>query len=312
MISQNLQASSCDVRLVGEVAFDWLSGSQAGKVLASVTQAIYLVGGTEELLWLAPESSPMHRRCLKIAAPLPFMQVGAGFRVRDGLLVTGTGPTLDFGRSPVWMEPVFPDGKLVPVGMLGGLVQSAYRQFTAQKESTGWGALIPAVLQMAWGYSAPEGSGAASFLPRNGWPSVKGILEACLAHDFGSVLQHATALVGLGAGLTPSGDDFLGGLFFSIQLLRRAYPEIPDLQTWNDSDFILECKPQTNLISFTLLKDHAQGHGLEPLHRFANSLLAGCPIDQCLPFVNELAGVGHSTGWDILTGFLVGMSVTLT
>jgi hypothetical protein len=124
-------------------------------------------------------------------------------------------------------------------------------------------------------------------------------------------MEHAASLVGLGSGLTPSGDDFLGGLFFAFELLRHIYPEIQELQIWNYSNFIFECKSRTNQISYCLLKDHADGHAMEPLHRFANALLEGRPVDQSLPYARELVSVGHSTGWDLLTGWLAGMTMLI-
>ncbi|MCX6619250.1 MAG: DUF2877 domain-containing protein [Acidobacteria bacterium] len=307
-----MRVSSCKVRSIGEAAFDWLSSGRGGKVLATVTHAVYLLGGQDELLWMAPETSPMHRRCMRVSSPLPRMEAGAGFQVRDGLLVTGTGEALDFGCSPVWKPPVLSKSETITVSGLGGLVRSAYRQLTAQKQPSGWGVLIPAILQVAESQYEPEVAGNGIILPGTVWPAVKGIVLACLAHDFGFALEHGAGLVGLGAGLTPSGDDFLGGLSFSIGILRCAYPEIKDLQTWNYPNYLLRSQSQTNMISFTLLKDHAEGHALEPLHRFANALLTGQPVDQFLPFAGELVAVGHSTGWDLLTGFLAGMSVTFS
>ena len=112
----------------------------------------------------------------------------------------------------------------------------------------------------------------------------------------------------MGEGLTPSGDDFLGGLLFGLQLVRKAYPKTLG-SPWNYSTFIEQCKPRTNRISFTLLKDLADGHALEPLHKFASALFQGQSIDQMLPSAEELIHVGHSTGWDLLTGFMVGMTV---
>jgi hypothetical protein len=309
MMFPDSYAPSCEQTLVGEAAFDWFLTDHEGKVLASVGRAVYLLGEGEELFWLATESSPMHRRCLRIASTLPRMQVGAGFQVRNGCLVTETGQALDFGRSPIWKLPLLPVGTLVPISSLGRLVWSVYRQFTAHKTPSGWGLLIPAILQTADGQAVPEMTGNGIFLPGKAWPAVHGIFQGCLAHDLDRILQHAAGLVGLGAGLTPSGDDFLGGLFFALALARCAYPEILDLQAWDYSNFILDCKSQTNLISYVLLKEHSEGHALEPLHGFANALLAGQPVDRSLPFAGQLAAVGNSTGWDLLTGFLAGMSI---
>lgn len=305
-----MQDSSHEVRLIGEAALDWLSSGHGGKVLANVTHAVYLISEQDELLWLAPETSPMHRRCLRVPSPLPPLEAGTGYWIKDHHLIASSGEALDFGRSPVWMPPVSLDRKSVPVTWLVGLVPYAYHRLIAGQEPRGWGALIPAILQVAGGRPEPDVAGNGIILPGIVWPAVKWIVLSCLAHDFGLVLEHAAGLVGLGEGLTPSGDDFLGGLFFCLELLRSTYPEITDLRTWNYSDFVLGCKSQTNPISLALLKDHAEGHALEPLHHFADDLLAGRPVEQFLPFAGDLAAVGHSTGWDVLTGFLAGMTVS--
>jgi hypothetical protein len=307
MTGSDSETSSYEICRIGQAAYDLLSTSCRGIVLASVTGAIYLLCERDELLWLAPQTSPMHRRCLQVSWPLPPMHVGQSFQVSDSRLVIGTGQALDFVGAPVWKPPVLSPGKAIPLGRLGGIVPSAYQHLAAQEKS-GWGALIPAILQIVNRQAEPEVSGNVFILPGKVWPAVRGILLASLRRDFDPVQRYASALVGLGAGLTPSGDDFLGGLTFASALLCCAYPDIPFLQAWNYTDFILGCESQTNQISFALLKEHSQGQALEPLHRFANALLAGQP-DRALPFAAELAGVGHSTGWDILAGFLVGMSV---
>jgi hypothetical protein len=308
MTGSNSGTLSYEIKMIGEAALDLLSACSSGTVLASVSGAIYLLCEQDELLWLVSQASPMHRRCVRVSSALPRIQVGESFHSRDGRLVTGTGQTLEFADAPVWKPPVLSVGKVIPVSHLGGLVQLAYQSLAAQKQS-GWGVLIPAILKIASGQAEPEVTGNGFVLPGNVWPAVRGILLAGLARNFDPIPPYAAALVGLGTGLTPSGDDFLSGLSFASAFLRCAYPEVSYLQTRDYTDFILGCKTQTNLISFTLLKDHSQGHTWEPFHRFANGLQMGQPDGQLLPFAVELAAVGHSTGWDILTGFLVGVSL---
>jgi hypothetical protein len=48
------------------------------------------------------------------------------------------------------------------------------------------------------------------------------------------------------------------------------------------------------------------------LHQFANGLLQGESVDQLNLNLEKLISVGHSTGWDLLSGFLAGMSATFT
>ncbi len=307
----DVRVSPFKVHSIGAVADDWLAGGRDGKVLANVTGAVYLLSQQGELTWIAPETSLMHRRCMRVSSPLPRLEAGTSFRIRNRLLISGRGVALEFGYPPVWRPPILMKDATILASALVPLVRSVFRRLVAPESPSGWGVMIPAVLQVAEGHPGNGVTGDGIFQPGMAWPAVKGIVQACLAHDFPQIEEHAAGLVGLGAGLTPSGDDFLGGLFFAISVLRSAFPEIKNLQSWNLREFIRRSHSQTHVISYALLEDHAEGHGLEPLHGFANAVLSGQPVDQCLPLARMLAGVGHSTGWDVLTGFLTGMSVTI-
>ena len=307
----NLPNSSYEVSSIGEGARGWLSPGQRGEVLAVVSRAVYLLTEESELVWLIGEPGPMHRRGLKLSSSLPRLAIGSTFDVQGEILVTSSGDALDFSHSTVWKTPLLSSGKVVTYVRLPELLLVFYKQCVDCYSPTGLGSLIPAVLRMIGHRSFAPERGQEDMLSSAAWPAIAGIVRACLAHDYQHVLSHAEQLVGLGDGLTPSGDDFLGGFFYGMRLLYQTYPGGLDLTNWNYSDFILRCRPLTNLISFTLLKDHAEGHALEPLQRLANSLLMDRP-DRLIPLAGELIAVGHSTGWSLLTGFLAGMSVTFS
>jgi hypothetical protein len=300
MMKPDLRNSTFEVRRIGETALGMFSSARSGIVLAAVTKAVYLLDEQDELFWLTAEPGPMHRRCLQVSAPIPRLTVGTKYQVQKLSIETSSGDVLDFHRSVVWESPTIPLEKVVAVAKLAELVDSVYGRLLAQHEPAGWGRWIPTILSRVQfrenDSSHPE-------------PAAESILLACRSRDPRAVPGYVAELVGRGEGLTPSGDDFLGGLFFCFHILRAVYPEILD-SSWNYSTFIQQFKPRTNLISFTLLKDHAEGHALEPLHRFASALLQGQPADHILPFAEELIRVGQSTGWDLLTGFLTGMLVT--
>jgi hypothetical protein len=236
--------------------------------------------------------------------PIPRLAVGARYQVQDHRLATSSGEVLDFRRSMVWESPAIPLDKIVVVTKLPDLVDAVYGRLLAQHEPAGWGRWI-AMIRTGVRFQDTEHGIHPASLPGS---VAESILLACRSRDPLAIPSHAAELVGRGEGLTPSGDDFLGGLFFCFHILRAVYPATLD-SSWNYSTFIQQFKPRTNLISFTLLKDHAEGHALEPLHRFASALFQGQPVDLILPFAEELIRVGHSTGWDLLTGFLVGMTV---
>jgi hypothetical protein len=124
------------------------------------------------------------------------------------------------------------------------------------------------------------------------------------------ITQSGLRLVGLGPGLTPSGDDYLGGLLFTAHRLKAAYPTEFSWGAGPVLDFLYRARPQTNRISHTILSDLAHGHGPEPLHDLVNSLLQAEKARPLLSSVDRLIGIGHTSGWDMLAGVLTGMLLT--
>jgi AAA+ ATPase superfamily predicted ATPase len=116
--------------------------------------------------------------------------------------------------------------------------------------------------------------------------------------------------VGLGSGLTPSGDDFLGGMFFVFNFLRKNYAASFVFELSRISEFIDRNQEKTNLISLTMLKDLANGQAPAPLYELVNSLMDHQPIESSINSALLITQIGHSTGWDMLTGILVGLLCT--
>jgi hypothetical protein len=121
------------------------------------------------------------------------------------------------------------------------------------------------------------------------------------------VAQAGKALVGLGPGLTPSGDDFLGGLLFQLHHLSAVYPEVLRWERAPVDDLLTWAGTQTNPISSALLRDHIEGHGSEPLHALVAQLLRGDEPEIMRMSVQRLLRIGSTSGWDLLAGVLMGM-----
>jgi hypothetical protein len=106
-------------------------------------------------------------------------------------------------------------------------------------------------------------------------------------------------LVGLGPGLTPSGDDYLGGVLIALCLLGRV--GLRD-RLWQ----ILEplVAERTVDISGAHLVAAAGGFGCAALHRLLCAILVGATDRVVADAITALAAVGHSSGWDALAGAL--------
>jgi hypothetical protein len=137
--------------------------------------------------------------------------------------------------------------------------------------------------------------------------SILDLARACLKKDMVQVAQIGKDFVGLGPGLTPSGDDFIGGLLFTAHTLKTAYPEEFDWEVEPVMGLINWARTQTHPISHTILSDLALGHGPEPLHEVVTSLLKGRNLDHTTGGIKRLIEIGDTSGWDILAGMLAGM-----
>lgn len=299
------------IQAIGEVALSILSNAHHGSVLASVSNAIYMVSDSDELCWLIPMGGPMHQRGIQVAAPLPRLKVGSRYEVVDHTLSISSGETLDFQRAEIWKLPALSSNQVVTISRLFESLSLVADRLLAQHKPSGLGDLITLILRMRVQQDESLEISQMSVLTKKALPFIEEIIQASLANDIDLIIHYAKSLVGLGEGLTPSGDDFLGGFFFSRQLSYHHYPTVLDLSACTYSDFIHQSKPLTNLISHTILKDHNDGSSIESLHQLANGLLLGEPVDQLFIHAQKLISIGHSTGWDLLTGFLAGMSATL-
>ena len=99
-------------------------------------------------------------------------------------------------------------------------------------------------------------------------------------------------LIGLGPGLTPSGDDFLSGALATLDALgeHRAHATLARTVEENLSS--------TSALSAALLLAAAGRHVGEHLHRMVSSVLTG-DVDTVLAIAGS---VGDSSGWDMLAG----------
>ncbi|MEP7328513.1 MAG: DUF2877 domain-containing protein [Betaproteobacteria bacterium] len=104
------------------------------------------------------------------------------------------------------------------------------------------------------------------------------------------------ALVGLGPGLTPSGDDFLCGMMVALHYL--GHPMIAQRLAMQTLPIAAH---GTNLISAAYLRYASAGQASGVLFDALESLVGGG--DARLPQrLDAVHAVGHTSGWDSLAG----------
>lgn len=126
--------------------------------------------------------------------------------------------------------------------------------------------------------------GVENALSVHAQPALDALDRWLAGHALGGEVEQ---LIGLGPGLTPSGDDYLGGVLIGLRWLGRA-SQTDSLWRW----LAPRLASRTSAISAAHLEAAAAGEAHEALHlALENPPLAG-----------KLASVGHCSGWDALAG----------
>jgi hypothetical protein len=291
---------------VGAKARDLLAvNGYSGKVLAAFSTTIYLQGWGDEILWVAGEGLPLHRRCLLASFPPRSVCAGQNFFVQGGHLRIGEGIAFKLDRAMEWEPLTVRPGQAEPLARVGAGVRRLLAAIPAPGSDEGLGQAIRLISALA------DRRDPTIFRPNSlaarALNLVLGLARACFGQEINQVARIGRELVGLGPGLTPSGDDFLGGLLFTTRSLKMAYPGDFHWEEQPITDLINWARARTNSISYAIFSDLALGHGPEPLHDLIRSLLQGEDPGKVIAGITRLLRIGHISGWDILAGVLTGM-----
>ena len=132
-------------------------------------------------------------------------------------------------------------------------------------------------------------------------PIVTGLVIALETGDRSLAAELATRLVGLGPGLTPSGDDLLVGIEAALHAL--AGPSAGFLALAVD-----DVEVRTTALAATLLRHAAAGEFAERLHTLLAALLG--QDDEAIPAaIDRAVAWGATSGTDCLLGVLIGLDV---
>ena len=106
-------------------------------------------------------------------------------------------------------------------------------------------------------------------------------------------------LLGLGPGLTPSGDDVLCGMLVALHAVGQT-----DMARALYAEIAKAAPSATSPLSGAFLRAAAEGLGCEALHAAILAVLEG-QIEALAGRVEALGRVGHTSGWDALAGALL-------
>lgn len=115
------------------------------------------------------------------------------------------------------------------------------------------------------------------------------------------------SLIGLGPGLTPSGDDLLVGYMAGLWSTVRDRSERAQFIS-SLGETISHLSHKTNDISRTYLYHAVQGQVSSRLANLAEAISHGTSTEQLLEIAEAAMRIGHTSGMETVTGLLVGLA----
>jgi hypothetical protein len=215
----------------------------------------------------------------RVARELP--PAGSAVRIDARTIAIG-GAVVSTAATSMWRPPSWPRAAGVErvAAALDDFARSAHEQAPAD-------GLARIVLE-----STGEPDTALERIAR---PRVRRLRQWASARLSGSAHEQAPVdLLGLGPGLTPSGDDLLCGALLALHAIDRVDTS-RDLHA-----AIAHAAPSaTSPLSNAFLRAAAEGQGFETLHTMIIALLEYRPFAHDL---EVLGRIGHTSGWDALAG----------
>jgi hypothetical protein len=143
--------------------------------------------------------------------------------------------------------------------------------------------------------------------PRKAGEAMQSLFKATQRYELTSSVSPARALIGLGAGLTPSGDDllvgYLAGLWCSVSDMSERVQFISSL-----GKTIIQLSQQTTDISRAYLFHASRGEVSSRLVDLAEAICHGENSDRLVAITESAMQAGHTSGMDVVSGLLVGLA----
>ena len=214
---------------------------------------------------------------------------GQDIAVADTALLVGEVRLIGLDAAPVWSPKPPPDWthKTLRAGILA--VDDAWRVAETEEGLAAFGCLqLPSAQTHVLAAAMP---GIAA-LRRSIEAGLRG--QTPVPADGEKIIE----LIGLGPGLTPSGDDFLAGALLALARLGLS------IRAMHCGIVLRAHLDRTNDISAAHLRSAASGYAASALHEAIDATISG-RTDQIAPALAAVSSIGHSSGRDAFAGAMV-------
>ncbi len=301
-------AANAEASLVGGTfAKRFQDADFRGEVIFVGSKGAYIETHRSELLGLGRLDQAAHSRMVLSGLDLGMLHAGMAVRAEGSNLVIGDSIALELVGALVWEpESVTPE-MVQPLAEVKARFLETLDMAAVLQDGVNLGCAIPMIGNVAKrGFSAEFKPTGSPFLD-DALMSISRVLPLSVKGDLDGAISEAMPLIGSGPGLTPSGDDYVGGLLFAAYHLTTAYPSSFQWDAACMERLLAYAQDRTTRISFAALQDLASGQGHEPLHTVMKQLLTGEMQSESMAGISAATRIGSTSGWDMLAGLLTGM-----
>jgi hypothetical protein len=287
---------------IGEFARACITRGSQAAVIGVTSQGTFLQVDGHWVIFLSAVhwAGPL---IINLPESLPGFAQGTRARVERGVLCFQEEKlSIDTNLANLWTPPTRPAHLLTLQERHALLRQVARRLLDSQTyDRPCFAYLLAGLFELPLPVSEPDQAPREAFQRlRDEWsPTLR---HASVSPGLASAL---VSFLGLGSGLTPSGDDLLAGLLlalnrwgdclatgFPLEALNRAVQDAAHSATTSLSASLLECA--------------ASGQAAQGLVEALDGLMSGQPGPDAV--VQRLQGYGASSGLDTLVGFSLAIS----
>ena len=239
---------------------------------------------------------PQGIRITEKAAPLQTLDVGLPAAARGGVLRFESSPlSVDLRGAAVWRCRVPEQNADLQSPAVVQAWSSAWELLTHRQRLARADVIAGDLFQLNRGSRLSQ---------RLGWPMVQ-LITSTAQFDVEDSIGAAQKMIGLGPGVTPSGDDILIGFLAGLWSTTGQNPDmLAFLRSFGPE--LMHSAGRTNQISRTYLYHATLGQFSSSLSHLAEAIAAGDPVEMA---AEEAMRIGHSSGMDSVTGLLIGLCV---
>jgi hypothetical protein len=277
---------------IGSVAQELLAHQGTGSILGVTSRGVYLRLACDWVTFLSVENQrgPLTLNCTDLDKRLMHVAIGEQAGLAAGKIsFPASGVILDLSQASPWQAPPLPAESL-PSDLRRANLRHVAKWMQARQPTSPLAGLLPI-------FSGDEQNPPGP--PHALAPQIENLRCALAKQRLAEILAGLEGFLGLGSGLTPSGDDLTMG--FLLALSRWGRLLAPGLQAEELARELLPLAHQkTTTLSANLLECASQGQADERLLFALDGMLTGAPDPPAC--AAALAAWGNTSGHDALVG----------